>query len=136
MSVTSIIQTSIQGDTTFKQYWSVRTSKRTSGTISVTEHFKAWESLGMPMGKIYETALNVEGYQSNGWADVYKNKIIIKENVYDKQIVECENMNIAGDYAGAITYPFTGVGLYANNDTCYYTHYFTSSCHNFTLKGC
>ena len=45
-------------------------------------------------------------------------------------------MNIAGDYAGAITYPFTGVGLYANNDTCYYTHYFTSSCHNFTLKGC
>ncbi|MEZ3423771.1 MAG: glycoside hydrolase family 11 protein [Lachnospiraceae bacterium] len=133
---TRINKPSIQGDTTFKQYWSVRTSKRTSGTISVTEHFKAWESLGMPMGKIYETALNVEGYQSNGWADVYKNKIIIKENVYDKQIVECENMNIAGDYAGVITYPFTGVGLYANNDTCYYTHYFTSSCHNFTLKGC
>ena len=65
------------GNTTFKQYWSVRTSKRTSGTISVTEHFKKWESLGMPMGKLCEVALNVEGYQSSGYADVYKNNLTI-----------------------------------------------------------
>lgn len=63
-------QPSIKGNTTFKQYWSVRTSKKTSGTISVSEHFKAWESKGMKLGKMYEVALTVEGYQSSGKADV------------------------------------------------------------------
>ncbi len=55
-----INQPSIIGIATFKQYWSVRQTKRTSGTVSVSEHFKKWESLGMPMGKMYETALTVE----------------------------------------------------------------------------
>nr|BAA33542.1 xylanase [Acetivibrio thermocellus] len=67
---TRVNQPSIKGTATFQQYWSVRTSKRTSGTISVTEHFKAWERLGMKMGKMYEVALVVEGYQSSGKADV------------------------------------------------------------------
>ncbi len=63
-------QPSIKGTATFEQYWSVRTSKRTSGTISVSDHFKAWESRGMQMGKMYEVSLVVEGYQSSGRADV------------------------------------------------------------------
>ncbi len=67
---TRINQPSIKDNTTFQQYWSVRTSKRTSGTISVSEHFKAWERMGMKMGKMYEVALVVEGYQSSGKADV------------------------------------------------------------------
>ncbi len=33
----------------------------------------------MPMGKLYEVALNVEGYQSSGYADVYKNNLTIGE---------------------------------------------------------
>lgn len=61
----------------FRQYWSVRTTKRTSGTISVSEHFRAWESRGMPMGKVYEVALAVEGYQSSGSANVYSNTLTI-----------------------------------------------------------
>lgn len=69
---------SIIGDTTFYQYWSVRREKRTSGVISVHEHFKAWESLGLDMsGKFYEIALTVEGYQSNGSATVNKNVLTL-----------------------------------------------------------
>lgn len=67
---TRVNQPSIKGNTTFQQYWSVRTSKRTSGTISVSEHFKAWESKGMMLGKMYEVSFVVEGYQSSGKADV------------------------------------------------------------------
>lgn len=67
---TRINQPSIKGNTTFKQYWSVRTSKRTSGDVPVSEHFKEWERLGMTMGKMYEVSLVVEGYQSSGRANV------------------------------------------------------------------
>ncbi len=70
-------QPSIDGDTTFQQYWSVRTSKRTSGTITVTDHFRAWEQMGMRMGNLYEASLNIEGYQSSGWADVYSNTVTV-----------------------------------------------------------
>ncbi len=74
---TRVNQPSIIGTATFQQYWSVRTSKKTSGTISVSEHFNHWERMGMRMGKMYEVALTVEGWQSSGSADVYRNNLII-----------------------------------------------------------
>ena len=74
---TRINQPSIEGTATFQQYWSVRTSKRTSGTISVSQHFNEWAKKGMTLGKMYEVALCVEGYQSSGTADVYSNTITI-----------------------------------------------------------
>lgn len=61
---------SIEGDKTFYQYWSVRTQKRTSGTITVAPHFAAWASYGLQMGSFYEVSLVVEGYHSSGNADV------------------------------------------------------------------
>ena len=61
---------SIHGNTTFWQYWSVRQEKRTSGTITVEPHFRAWEAFGLTMGSFYEVSLVVEGYQSSGTADV------------------------------------------------------------------
>lgn len=70
-------QPSIDGTATFEQYWSVRREKRTSGTINVSAHFAAWESMGMPMGNMYEVALTVEGYQSSGSAKVLKNELTI-----------------------------------------------------------
>lgn len=69
-------QPSIDGNTTFYQYWSVRQEKRTSGTISVSDHFAAWESLGLEAGLLYETSLTVEGYQSSGNATVLKNNFV------------------------------------------------------------
>jgi endo-1,4-beta-xylanase len=57
---------SIEGNKTFTQYWSVRKTKRTSGTITCANHFKAWESKGMTIGSFYEVSFNVEAYQSSG----------------------------------------------------------------------
>ncbi|WP_024860744.1 glycoside hydrolase family 11 protein [Ruminococcus flavefaciens] len=63
----------ILGNTqTFKQYFSVRKSKRTSGTITVSDHFKAWENAGWNIGNLTEVALNVEGWESSGKANVTK----------------------------------------------------------------
>jgi endo-1,4-beta-xylanase len=60
----------IQGNGAFTQYWSVRKEKKTSGAITVANHFNAWKSNGMPMGSLYEVSLSVEGYQSAGKAEV------------------------------------------------------------------
>jgi len=61
----------ILGDTrTFKQYFSVRKNKRMAGTITVSDHFKAWEKAGWNIGNLTEVALNVEGWESSGKANV------------------------------------------------------------------
>ena len=86
---TRVNMPSIDGDTTFDQYWSVRQSKpsangtKIEGTISVSQHFKAWEQVGLKMGKMYEVALNIEGYQSSGKATVYKNNLSVGGAITD-----------------------------------------------------
>jgi len=73
-------QPSIDGTRTFQQYWSVRRNadKRTSGTVSVSEHFKKWdEVMSQKLGRMYEVALTVEGYGSSGYADITENEVII-----------------------------------------------------------
>ena len=98
------------------------------------------------MGKMYECSLTVEGYQSSGSANVTSNTITIGgggTNPTPTPIpggtttrVECESMTKSGPYAGNISYPFSGVALYANNDLVKYTQYFTNGTHNFSLRGC
>lgn len=86
-------QPSIHGTETFYQYWSVRqdnpaqnnVKKHIEGRISVSKHFEAWEKAGLDMkGRMYEVALNIEGYQSNGSAVVNKNGLVIGEGDGDE----------------------------------------------------
>jgi len=60
---------SIDGNKTFTQYFSVRQSPRKSGTISITEHFKKWEELGLNLGNMYECKFLVEAGGGTGWFD-------------------------------------------------------------------
>lgn len=73
-----VSQPSIDGTQTFRQYWSVRKGKCTEDTVCLTDHFRAWEDLGLELGNLYEAAVTVEGYQSSGTAKIYRNEIIIK----------------------------------------------------------
>ena len=72
-------QPSLDGTATFPQYWSVRKTSGSAnnqtnymkGTIDVSKHFDAWSKAGLDMsGTLYEVSLNIEGYRSNGSANV------------------------------------------------------------------
>lgn len=62
-------QPSIHGNATFPQFFSVRQTARQCGHISITEHFKKWDSLGMKLGKMYEAKILVEAGGGSGSTD-------------------------------------------------------------------
>lgn len=76
-------QPSIEGTQTFKQYWSIRQTRRTSGTIPISEHFQAWADADLDMsGKMYEVAFCIEAFggdsrNASGKANVHTNKLTV-----------------------------------------------------------
>ena len=92
-------QPSIDDIQTFDQYWSVRQVKpqgdgtKIEGTISVSKHFDAWKKCGLELGKMYEVALNIEGYQSQGKATIYKNDLKVGGTY-----AEADDIEVTVDY--------------------------------------
>lgn len=62
---------SIEGNSsTFDQFWSVRRTPRTCGTISLSEHWKKWAAVGMKLGNMYEAKMLVEAGGGQGSFDM------------------------------------------------------------------
>jgi len=72
---------SIDGNTTFKQYFSIRKQARDCGTIDISAHFAQWEKLGMTLGKMHEAKVLGEagsnGAGTSGTADFPYAKVYI-----------------------------------------------------------
>jgi endo-1,4-beta-xylanase len=54
------------GVSQWDQYWSIRQTARQCGTITISEHFKAWEAAGLQMGGLLEAKILVETGGSQG----------------------------------------------------------------------
>ncbi|KAH8667042.1 concanavalin A-like lectin/glucanase domain-containing protein [Xylariales sp. PMI_506] len=59
---------SIEGTATFNQYISIRTSPRTSGTVTIQNHFEYWYALGLKLGTLNYQVVAVESWDGVGSA--------------------------------------------------------------------
>lgn len=62
---------SIDGNATFQQFWSVRRTKRSSGTVTFKNHVDQWEKTGLKLGTSWSyQIMESEGYNSSGSSNI------------------------------------------------------------------
>ncbi|KAI1334284.1 xylanase [Xylariaceae sp. FL0016] len=59
----------IYGATSFHQYWSVRRTSRTTGTVTTGNHFQGWKNLGLDPGYTVFQMVTAEGFSGTGYLD-------------------------------------------------------------------
>lgn len=64
-------------DTTFVQFFSIRQTARQCGHISISGHFKKWDSLGLTLGKMEEARLLVEAGGGTGSIDFTRGAVAV-----------------------------------------------------------
>jgi len=63
-------QPSIKGTATFGQFFSVRQSKRSSGTVTTANHFNAWKNYGFQPGNYNYQVFATEAFGGSGSSSV------------------------------------------------------------------
>lgn len=65
---TRVNQPSITGTSTFTQYFSVRQQKRSSGTVTMSNHFNFWSRSGFNPNNLNFQVVAVEAFSGTGHA--------------------------------------------------------------------
>lgn len=63
---------------TFVQFWSVRTTPRACGHISISKHFDEWAKLGMQLGDLEEARILVEAQNNTGSIDFTTGTVVVQ----------------------------------------------------------
>ncbi|HSY21954.1 MAG TPA: glycoside hydrolase family 11 protein, partial [Polyangiaceae bacterium] len=66
------------GNATFDQYFSVRSTARQCGHISISEHFSGWLGLGLQLGDLEEAKVLVEAQNSTGTIDFTTATVVVQ----------------------------------------------------------
>jgi hypothetical protein len=102
----------------FDQYWSVRTSTRSSGTVTFANHVAAWASHGMPMGSTWDyQILETEGYMSSGNSNVTVSECTTSSCTTAAPTATLTYNYGVGDAATQLTATGTALKWYADNTT-------------------
>jgi hypothetical protein len=103
---------SIKGDRDFMQYFSIRKNLSVKGGLSISQHFYLWEKLGMPLGKLHEVSMLVEGYKNNGTATFSKMELFRNDHKWAEtlNLIESSFNLTVGQVTSRLEYSWTPSG--------------------------